>query len=49
LSQHKEVVLVARVSKSGNPIAQPGDLEGRVSGVKVGANGVKVVIDKVVP
>lgn len=49
LSQHKEVVLVARVSKSGNPIAQPGDLEGRVSGVKVGANGVKVMIDKVVP
>jgi cytochrome c-type biogenesis protein CcmH len=49
LSQHKEVVLVARVSKSGNPIAQPGDLEGRIAGVKVGANGVKVVIDTVVP
>ena len=49
LSQHEEVVLVARVSKSGNPIAQPGDLEGRVTGVKVGANGVKVVIDKVLP
>jgi hypothetical protein len=28
LSRHKEVVLVARVSKSGNPMAQPGDFEG---------------------
>jgi len=49
LSQHKEVVLVARVSKSGNPIAQPGDLEGKMSGVKVGTTGVKLVIDQVVP
>ena len=49
LSMHKEVVLVARVSKSGGPMAQPGDLEGSVSGVKVGASGVKLVIDKIVP
>jgi cytochrome c-type biogenesis protein CcmH len=49
LSRHKEVVLVARVSKSGNPIAQPGDFEGRMSGVKVGASGVKLVIDQVLP
>lgn len=49
LSQHKEVVLVARISPSGNPMAQPGDLEGRVSGVKVGATGVKLVIDRVLP
>jgi cytochrome c-type biogenesis protein CcmH len=49
LSQHKEVVLVARVSKSGGPMAQPGDLEGSVSGVKVGASGVTIVIDKLVP
>jgi cytochrome c-type biogenesis protein CcmH len=48
LSMHKEVVLVARVSKSGGPMAQPGDLEGSVSGVKVGASGVNLVIDKVV-
>lgn len=48
LSMHKEVVLVARVSKSGSPMAQPGDLEGSVSGVKVGASGVTIVIDKVV-
>ena len=49
LSQHKEVVLVARISASGNPMAQPGDFEGRVSGVKVGATGVKLVIDRVLP
>jgi cytochrome c-type biogenesis protein CcmH len=49
LSQHKDVVLVARVSKSGNAMAQPGDFEGRISGVKVGATGVKLVIDQVLP
>lgn len=49
LSQHREVMLVARVSKSGNPIAQPGDLEGKLGGVKVGSTGVKLVIDQVVP
>lgn len=49
LSRHQEVVLVARVSKSGNPMAQPGDLEGKLAGVKVGATGVKLVIDQVLP
>jgi cytochrome c-type biogenesis protein CcmH len=49
LSGHKEVVLVARISASGNPIAQPGDLEGRITGVAVGAQDVKLVIDRVLP
>jgi cytochrome c-type biogenesis protein CcmH len=49
LSQQKEVVLVARISKSGNPMAQSGDLEGSVSGVRVGASGVTLVIDKLLP
>lgn len=49
LSKHKEVVLVARISASGNPIAQPGDLEGRITGVAVGAKDVKLVIDRVLP
>lgn len=49
LSNHQEVVVVARISKSGNPIAQPGDLEGRVMGVAVGAADVKLVIDRVLP
>jgi cytochrome c-type biogenesis protein CcmH len=46
LSQHKRVTLVARVSKSGNPMAQPGDLEGTVAAVKVGAAGVKILINQ---
>lgn len=49
LANHKEVVLLARISASGNPIAQPGDLEGRVVGVAVGARDVKLVIDRVLP
>jgi len=49
LSQHKQVMLVARVSKSGNPMAQPGDFEGTLPNVKVGASGVKIVIDQARP
>ena len=49
LSKHKEVVLLARISASGNPIAQPGDLEGRLVAVPVGAKDVKLVIDRVLP
>jgi cytochrome c-type biogenesis protein CcmH len=49
LSGHKEVVVLARISASGNPIAQPGDLEGRITGVAVGAKDVKLVIDRVLP
>jgi cytochrome c-type biogenesis protein CcmH len=49
LSQHMEVALVARVSMSGNPMSQPGDFEGSVSGVKVGTTGVKLLIDRVLP
>ena len=47
LSQQQQVVLVARVSKSGNPMAQAGDLEGTVPVVKVGDSGVRIVIDQV--
>jgi cytochrome c-type biogenesis protein CcmH len=49
LSQHKQVMLVARVSKSGNPMAQPGDLEGTLANVTVGATGVKIMIDQARP
>lgn len=49
LSTHKEVVLLARISVSGNPIAQPGDMEGRLVGVAVGSQDVKLVIDRVLP
>lgn len=46
LSQHRQVTLVARLSRSGNPMAQPGDLEGTAANVTVGASGVKVLIDR---
>lgn len=49
LSKHKEVVLLARISASGNPVAQPGDMEGRLVGVAVGSQNVKLVIDRVLP
>ena len=50
LSQFPEVRVEARVSKSGNAIAAPGDLRGEVNAVKVG-NGdpVSVVINTVLP
>jgi cytochrome c-type biogenesis protein CcmH len=49
LSQHSQATLVARVSKTGSPGAQPGDLEGSLAGVAVGARGVKLLIDRVLP
>jgi cytochrome c-type biogenesis protein CcmH len=49
LSKHKAVTLTARVSKSGQPTGGPGDLEGTLNGVKVGANDIKLTIDKVRP
>lgn len=44
ISSAKEVTIVARVSKSGQPMAQKGDLEGIVSPVKVGAGEVVRVL-----
>ena len=49
LSGHSEVVLVARVSKSGSAARQTGDLQGSTGPVKVGSAGVVVVIDRRVP
>ena len=49
LSQHSQATLVARVSKSGSPGAQSGDLEGSLAGVAVGARGVTLLIDRVLP
>lgn len=54
LSRMPEVVVGARVSRSGNPVAQSGDLEGYADGtVKPGApqddKPVAVTIDKTVP
>ena len=49
LSKVPEVVLTARISKSGQPKPVAGDLEGKLLAVKVGAKGVKLVIDRVHP
>ncbi len=49
LSNHAEVMVSARVSKSGQAISQSGDLIGRVDSVKLGQQGVAIVIDKVLP
>ena len=48
LSGFGEVVIVARVSKSGSPMGQPGDLEGSVQAVKPGSKNLSLVIDRVV-
>jgi cytochrome c-type biogenesis protein CcmH len=49
LSAFSEVVVVARVSKSGNAASQSGDLLGSTAAIKVGAAGIKVLIDSSVP
>lgn len=49
LSKFSEVVIEARVSKSGNAQLQPGDLSGVTDVVKPGASGVLVTIGKVAP
>ena len=46
LSDEKTVIVGARLSSSGNFMAQAGDLEGELAQpVEVGAKGVKIVID----
>lgn len=49
LSQANQVVVGARVSKSGQAMPQPGDLEGLSAPVPPGASGLKLVIANVVP
>lgn len=48
LSDFEQVVVVARISKSGDPIARPGDLEAVSGVVKPGTTGIDLTIDKVV-
>lgn len=49
LSAHPQVTITARVSKSGQPMPQSGDLQGRVGPVPMGRSGVALTIDTVVP
>lgn len=48
LSGFDKVVVVARISKSGSPIAQPGDLEGSAGTVKPGTRGLNITISSTV-
>jgi len=49
VSNFDQVVVIARVSKSGNAMTQPGDLEGTSGTIKPGTTGLKLSIDKVMP
>lgn len=49
LSAFSDVVVGARVSRSGAAAPQSGDLEGLSAPVKVGASGVAIVIDRALP
>ena len=48
ISAHPRVVVVARVSRSGKPTAEPGDLQGISTPIANNAQGVAIVIDTVV-
>ena len=45
LSGMRDVAVGARISRSGNALPQPGDLQGLVQPVAVGASGIDIVID----
>ncbi len=47
LSGFNKVVVIARVSKSGNAKGQPGDLQGMSKVLKPGSTGLKISIDSV--
>jgi cytochrome c-type biogenesis protein CcmH len=49
ISSAQSIRVEARISRSGDVKAQPGDLVGTSEIVKPGARGVKVLVDKVVP
>jgi len=49
LSTASEVVVEARLSRTGSALAQPGDLFGRSAPVKPGATGLRITMDQVVP
>ncbi len=48
LSGFDKVVVLARISKSGTPMAQPGDIEGTAGTVKPGTHDLKITLDTLV-
>jgi cytochrome c-type biogenesis protein CcmH len=49
LSRFSEVIVVARISRSGSATPQSGDVQGFSEAVKIGVTGVSVVIDTALP
>lgn len=49
VSNFERVVVIARVSKSGNAMTQSGDLQGMSAIIKPGSKGLKLSIDTVLP
>jgi cytochrome c-type biogenesis protein CcmH len=49
LSKFKEIIIEARISKSGMAGAQPGDLISAPQTVKVGATGIRLTVDQARP
>ena len=49
LSDFPEVIVGARVSRSGSATTQSGDLRGQSKPVKIGTTGIAVVIDTTIP
>jgi len=49
ISNFDQVVVLARVSKSGDAKGQSGDLEGSTGAIRPGSKGLNIVIDSVVP
>lgn len=49
LSKYPEVIVGARISKSGNAMPQSGDLKGSSSVIKLGNQDLKIIIDSAVP
>jgi len=49
LSRFPEVVVSARISRSGEALPQPGDLVGQTGPVKLGAKALELTIDQVQP
>lgn len=48
MSNFDQLVVVARISKSGQAVSQPGDMQGTSAILKPGSQGVKLSIDTVV-
>ncbi|MDH5324612.1 MAG: c-type cytochrome biogenesis protein CcmI [Gammaproteobacteria bacterium] len=49
LSKFSDVIVTARISKTGDAMPKSGDLKGSSSVIKVGAEGLKIIIDSAVP